>query len=66
MPVEIRELKIKGIVSGSKSSRSIIYREFEKRNSDIINSSTLKNLKENILNECKEIIYNELEKQNQR
>jgi hypothetical protein len=66
MPVEIRELKIKGIVSNSSFSRNSVFREFENQNSTIIKSSLLRNLKEDILSECKEYIANELERQNQR
>ena len=66
MPIEIRELKIKGIVSNSKSSRNAVFKEFDNRNSNIINSSIIRNLKQEIISECREIIINELEKQNQR
>lgn len=66
MAVEIRELKIKGIVSNSNLSRKGVFKEFENRNSNIINSSLIRNLKLDILDECKEIIVNELEKQNLR
>ena len=66
MPIEIRELKIKGIISNSKSNRSAVFKEFDNRNSNIINSSLIRNLKQEIISECKEIIINELEKQNQR
>ena len=66
MPVEIRELKIKGIVSNSIHSRSAVFKEFENRNSNIINSSLLRNLKQDIISECKEIITDEFEKQNLR
>ncbi|WP_235299101.1 DUF5908 family protein [Portibacter marinus] len=66
MPVEIRELRIKGIVSNSIHSRSAVVKEFENRNSNIINSSIIKVLREEILNECRDIIANEFDKQNQR
>jgi hypothetical protein len=66
MAIEIRELKIKGIVSHSSNSRMGIVREFENRNSNIINSAVLRDMKLSILAECNELIQNEFEKQNQR
>ena len=63
MTVEIRELKIKGIVSQSINK---IEKEFENRNSNIQNTFVIKNLKKQILDECKDLIQNELEKRYNR
>lgn len=66
MAVEIRELKIRGIVSNNSLSRKGIVREFDNRNSSIFNTNLIKDLRQDILMECKELIENEIERLNQR
>jgi len=63
MAVEIRELRIKGIVHGSGNN---IQESLNNQSSRLNETLVLKNLKSEILNKCKDMIKAEFERKNQR
>ncbi len=62
MPVEIRELHIKGTVSGSGE----IEKKFKQFNSPLLQSELMAQLKKEIIDECTSKILDKLERKNQR
>ncbi len=62
MAVEIRELKIKGTVTGGNQ----IEKKFDQVNSPLLNSRFISQLKREIIEECTEKIFDKLERQKHR
>jgi hypothetical protein len=63
MPVEIRELFIKGTVSGGTNP---IQEKFSQRNSPLLSSEFISQLKREIKQECLDEILDKLERKNLR
>lgn len=63
MPVEIREIYIKGTVSGGSNP---IQDKFSQRNSPLLNSQFISQLKREIKQECFDEILDKLERKNLR
>ncbi len=62
MPVEIRELNIKGSVKFGGQ----VEKKFNQNNSPLLQSRFVDRLKKDIIKECREIILDELERKNLR
>jgi len=62
MPVEIRELNIKGSVNSSSFST----RKFDQLNSPLLNTQFVSQLKKDIIQECEERIMEKLERNKTR
>ena len=62
MPVEIRELNIKGFVNAGNQ----IEKRFQQSNSPLLQSQFIDQLKKEIIRECTEKILDKLERQKSR
>ncbi len=63
MPVEIRELNIKGSVSSSSFGTE---RKFQQLNSPLLNTQFVSQLKKDIIEECEQRILEIIERKNRR